>query len=398
MANILDYLFWRGDLPLTTIPFNEIDNVILSGLAYADLEGIVPSPQEEGNILLCDAAAAFESKDHDRSGLLTDPQPLLMSAAASRRFGHAKVSDYLARKDVDIQMQFSAVTFHLDNGAVYVAFRGTDNSLVGWREDFNIAFLEETAGQAQAAKYLNHIGKKYDGPIYLGGHSKGGNLAVYAAAFCFPHIRDRIRRVYSNDGPGFTEKVTQMHEYRRALEKETLIIPESSLIGTLLSNKEEREIIKSSAKGIMQHDFYTWQLEPSGFIRTERTPGSQVVDEVLKRWLDTVDDEQREQFVSVVFDSLDASGAGSFEDLNANKWENYGAVLKAILDLDTQKSKEAWATIKKFLSAGNDVLREEAASRWNNWLRQFISDRTEKTDSPQITENESAADQPKIEE
>ena len=205
MANILDYLTWRGDLRFHERPFNEVDNLIFSELAYADWGGIVP---EDGTrVPLAEACQHYVNDGRDQSYLANDPRPLAEALLQSERFRDVEMSRYVSKTDTEQQLQFAAVTFHLEDGSLYVAFRGTDNSIVGWREDFNMSFLSHTPGQAEAAAYLDRAAAENDGPILVGGHSKGGNFAVYAAAFCESTPPERIRRVYSNDGPGFNRAV-----------------------------------------------------------------------------------------------------------------------------------------------------------------------------------------------
>ena len=325
--NILDYLDWRGDLTFAERPFNEVDNLIFSELAYAEMENIVPESFAFTVSLrtLCESYLALGYQ----SVLINDPLPLLQKAAVCERYRDVRVGGYLNRVDEGEQMQFAAMTFALGDGTLYAAFRGTDNTIVGWREDFNISFLPETPGQAEAAAYLNRLAAAFTHPIRVGGHSKGGNFAVYAAAFCEEELNDnrRIVEVYSNDGPGFNSSVADSPRYKAILPKVKKIVPESSLIGLLLSSRAERRVIRSDAKGLLQHDPYTWSVVGDHFVAADSlSPESTFMDETLAGWIDSMDNEQKKAVVSAIFDSMEASGASTITEMNENKWLSYSAI------------------------------------------------------------------------
>lgn len=361
MSNYLDYIDWRGDLPMTRDPFNEVDNLILSEIAYADLRGIVPGAGEEGSITLREAARRYEEEGRDQSHMANDPKPLLMHAAASERFGGVRLSAFVDEIDEIEQLQFSALTAELDDGSRYIAFRGTDDTIVGWREDFNISVLSETPGQRRAAAYLDEAAAGSEGLLRVGGHSKGGNLAFYAAAFCASSVKGRLAAVYSNDGPGFRREVTERALYREVFPKLKKIVPEASIVGLLLTAGEEREVVKSSADGPQQHSPYTWQVQGTRFVRAEKlSAGSLLLDEALDRWVDKMSDAERANLVSAIFDSLEATGARTLTELNANKRMSYNAILRALRQLDPALQREALETLIKLASAGKDVLWNEA--------------------------------------
>ncbi len=371
MYTILDYLSWRGDLSLAIRPFNEVDNLILSELAYADFRGIVPPPASGESISLRDAVSAYFADGREQSYLICDPRRLLEAAWESVRFSELRLSGYVDEIDREKQTQFAAMCFHLGDGSSYVAYRGTDDSLVGWREDFNLSFLDETYGQQRAVRYLEQVSAESTGPLRVGGHSKGGNLAVYAAAFCSPQVKERIQEVYSNDGPGFRKAVTDSEEYRQSMSKLRIIVPESSLVGILLFNKGERKIIKSASAGIQQHDPYSWEVLGEHFVEAEKlSPASALADEALDRWTDALDDEQRANLVSAIFDALEATGAETLTQLSSQRWATCNAVLKAIRDLEPQRQKEVRESVKKLRVAGKEALWMEARRSLEAFLRE----------------------------
>lgn len=372
MGNILDYIAWRGDLTLLDDPFNEVDNLILAELAYTRMEEIAPCLDQAETIRVRELCEAYERMGYKAYGNSNDAYPLLRAAADSNRFRNLQLGAYTNTVDTDRDIQFSAVIFCLPDGRTYVSYRGTDNTLVGWREDFTISYLSETPGQYEAVRYLERIAARTEGPLLVGGHSKGGNLAVYAAAFCSKSTGDRVQAVFSNDGPGFNRSVVDSPEYQDVLKKVNLIIPESSLIGILLSNKSERKIIDSSASGMQQHDPYTWQVKGPRFVEAPQTQTSQFLDETLRRWLDDLDDSQRQNLVNAIFDSVDASGAQTFTELKAKRWASYSAILKAIKEMDPALQKDVLATAQKLAAAGRDVLLQDAQNSWKEGLSQFL--------------------------
>ena len=205
MANIFDYLTWRGDVPFSVDPFNEVDNLVLSELAYTDFDGIVPQGGAAVSLqTVCDAFFARHTEEELLSLRdYTAKAPLLLRGMLSgERFRDAKLSWYVNEISKDQALQLSAVTVLLPNRTAFVAFRGTDGTVVGWKEDFNFSFQSQTEGQGRAVAYLNRVGKALACPLYIGGHSKGGNLAVFAAVKASESVRGRILAVYNNDGPG----------------------------------------------------------------------------------------------------------------------------------------------------------------------------------------------------
>ncbi|MBQ8075232.1 MAG: DUF2974 domain-containing protein [Oscillospiraceae bacterium] len=344
MATIFDYLEWRGDVPFSIDPFHEVDNLVLAELAYTDYRGIIPDDGTE--ISLPDAYHAFYER-HTREEILADKSfigkaPLLMDGMVSgSRFGEVKLCRYIDERDVRLEAQISAVTYLLPDGTAYVAFRGTDGSVVGWKEDFNFSFLSETEGQSRAIQYLNEVGCALQCPLIVGGHSKGGNLAVYASAFCESSVRDRILTVYSNDSPGFRQSIVESPEYQQLLPKIKSIIPDTSIIGLLLSSKSEHHVIKSSASGILQHDALTWQVKRNRFVEAQLSPTASLIRRTMGEWLEQMDDETRESFTDTVFAPLEATGAETFGEISDQKWKGIETVLEAAVHLPKEKQKEA---------------------------------------------------------
>lgn len=365
MATLLDYIVWRGDLSFRERPFNEVDNAILSQLAYFNYNDV----SDGEPLTLTEVYRRFVMLENPFEYVAIDPLPALAACAGTDRFGSVLVSDFVNIIDSEQEIQFSAVTFHLEDGSLFVAYRGTDNTIVGWREDMNISYVKESPAQKEAVSYLNRIAAAYYRPIWVGGHSKGGNLAIYAAAFCDKAVRERIIRVYSNDGLGFNRHVTSEPGYQSILPRVQLIMPEGSVICILFSNKEERELIQSTGEtGMEQHDPYTWKVLCDHFLpATEQGDNSIFLDETLALWLDNMDDEQRKTFVSSVFDVLEASGAKTLEEINRNKLIYLNDILKAAARQSNEVKETVADSLRKLVHAGRETLWEDVLALFSRF-------------------------------
>ena len=382
MANILDYIDWRGDLNLRDSSFNEVDGLIMAELAYLDLGEILtdePRPQ----MSLTEVCERYQALGIDQSHGVNDPGPLLRKAAKCRRFGSLQLGGYINHIDQDRELQLAALSVFWEDGSICAAFRGTDNSIVGWREDFNFSFQDHTAGQLEAVAYLNRLAAAYDGPIRVCGHSKGGNFSVYAAAFCDSDVREkRILRIYANDAPGFHKELAETLQIQSILGKTAAVIPEASLIGILLSTKKEKKIIRSSASGLEQHNPYTWQVLGPAFEEADsRSASSIFMDETLHRWLDGLTEQQRADFVRAVFDSMESSGALTLHEMKTEPVATVNAILSAVRNMDPELQRSAFASLRKRAAAGGGTLRDEILNALSRRGIEILPGSREKTES-----------------
>lgn len=325
MPDLFDYLAWRGDLPLAQVPFGAVDALALTTLAYLQFDGLL-----DADATLQDAASAYfaldETQRHARRRVEKDEQ-LLRAMADSDRFGTLPVRLCCGRLDAAAESQFGAMTVLLPKGLM-VAFRGTDNTLIGWKEDFNLGFLDTIPAQWAARDYLEQAAAQFSGPVYVGGHSKGGNLAVFAAAGA--KCRRRIRTVYNHDGPGFSRALFETAQFRAIAPKVESYVPESSVVGMLLAHEEDYTVVRSSQHGILQHDPYSWQIQGGDFIRAETvSDGSRLISSTLRQWLSELSAAEREQFVEDLFAALTDANAENLEDFTDLK--TVTAVLQNLL-------------------------------------------------------------------
>ena len=316
MANILDYVKWRGDLTFTQDPPNGVDALIFSALSYISYGGAVENSPETPVPLKVAAEDFFSRENEEARVRVKQDLDLLHLAATSVRFGSSEICMYRSEFIPEQETQFAAMTFLLDDGSMFLAFRGTDYSLVGWKEDFNMTFQQTIPAQRLAQQYVRDVALEYTLPMHLGGHSKGGNLAVFAAARSGPMIQKRILGVYSNDGPGFTQYMMGDPGYLAMVPKIKTFIPQSSVIGMLLEHEEPYTVIRSKTVGLLQHDPYSWEVLGRGFIPVQEITGSsQFVDATIKTWFAEMSNQERNQLVDVMFSLLGTGGVDNALDI-----------------------------------------------------------------------------------
>jgi len=357
----MDYLDWRGDIVFAYAPFNEVDNLILSQLVYVNLDHIVPSRWTEGSITIREAAeryfALYSEEERSRLGYITRISlPLLHKLADCPRFATARLSHFERTIDLDRVKQFAAMRIALDDGSVFYAYRGTDNTIVGWKENFQMCITTPVPAQYEALRYLEDTAEGDDAPLRLGGHSKGGNLAVYAAARCRSELRRRIIAVYNNDGPGFDASMMRSEGYRELLDRIVTIVPQSSVVGLLLEHAEAYIVVQSKASLLMQHEAFTWEVKGSSFVRGDAVEkNSQLLDTTLKSWLAQLGKEQRQQFIAAVFHALDVGEVRTLEDLGRAKWSSINGMIRAMNQTPEYKTVLA-RTLRLLLREGHRVM------------------------------------------
>lgn len=358
MGNIMDYLDWRGDITFEQSPFNEVDNVILAQLAYVNFRDIIPSPEEKRSITLKEASQMFfdmytENELKQDKSFISEAQFLMKKAAASKRFGNLILSNYVDTVDETLEKQFGAFHIRISPKHTYVVFRGTDDTLVGWKEDFNMSFIMPVPSQEAAVEYINSTCQYIRGRLYIGGHSKGGNLAIYSAVKCSERVRKKIDCVYNNDGPGFDVNMIKSAKYQAMLPLIKSIVPENSIVGMLLEHDEDYIIVKSSQSGLMQHDAMSWQVLGAFLVKAKKLSAqSRRLNKALSSWINSVDNERREEFVETLFGLLYASGAKNLSDVSADRLRSTREVIRQYAGLD----KDSRTLIKNMLLSLTDKI------------------------------------------
>ena len=358
MADFFDYLDWRGDVPFTAMPLNSVDALLLCQLSYLNFSGIVPHEFRDALTLAeaarrFDAAARLDSCRADMGALINGRTPeLLQCAAASPRFSALRLLGFADKIDVHQEEQFSALTAVLPDGAAFVAFRGTDDTIVGWKEDFNLGFMTEIPAQKDAAAYLEAASAALPEcrHIYAGGHSKGGNLALYAAVFCPERTQARMDRVFSFDAPGLTSESTSCAAFSRVSGKIAAFYPQLSIVGMLFEHPEKFTVVKSDGIALRQHDPFTWQVKGAGFeIMEDLEQMSLFVNRTVNAWIASLSAAKRRTFVEALFDVLGSSGASTNSELQRHWFRTATSSARALLDMEPAVRKEVLGTLRRLL-------------------------------------------------
>lgn len=379
MANIIDYVQWRGDIPLSQVPFGAVDALVLSYLSYMPFEGLVAEAFGTEGALLSDVAAHMLEQGLTGACAIDNGKSdcrLLEALKASERFGTMRLTGYVSRFDRDTQVQFSAITFVPPQETAFVAFRGTDSSVIGWKEDFNMSFSTEVPAQGAALDYVLRAAEALSGPVILCGHSKGGNLAAYAGVFAPEALQERIQCVYNFDGPGFNEALLETPQFRKMDMRIHTFVPQSSMVGVLMWHAEPFIVVKSDSVGVFQHNPYSWQVMGGRFITLpERTRESRLAEETIKNWLAELSPEERKRFIDGVYSVLSVSEGRNVADLFEAK--NIRAILRAVSSMD-EETKNAIADAFKRLGGSLRETLPEWMEDTAGQLRTMIAQHSEK--------------------
>ena len=314
MANIIDYLERRRNESLLSLPFTPPDNLILSKLSSFDWSGIIPADSEKRVALSEASMIVLESENARERVKCKDDLLLLELLASSKRFGGAELAMYSVIEDGE-EEQFGALSILLPDHTLFISYRGTDASLSGWREDFEMSFSSEIKSQHDALLYLKSASSAFSYPIRLGGHSKGGNIAIYSAAKAPRELQERIIRVYSDDGPGFSDSFLQNEGYKNIIDRISTYVPQTSIIGMMLEHKEKYRVIRSDSIGILQHLLYSWEIDGDDFVYLDDVDNhSKHISRALKSYLEGVSPSERAEIVDFAFSVL-SSGADRIPEL-----------------------------------------------------------------------------------
>ncbi len=362
---ILDYIAWRGDLSFSASPFCDVDALIFAQLSYLDFSKIVGADFENGKTLkdVCEAfcnSADFNERKH--LGLVINPLSvdLLLEAGKSARFGGVTLSGFDFRYNKDAEEQFCALTFSFLD-CHFVAFRGTDDTIVGWKEDFNLAFCEKVQAQADSAEYISRALDFFDGSFRIGGHSKGGNLAIFAASSVSDFDFSRIRAVYNFDGPGFPKETLSRPAFLKIQPLVHTVYPQFSVVGQLFSHFDEYTVTKSTGSLLLQHDPFTWLVKGARFDEKQHLDeGSERFSRAFNGWLSKIDGEKRELFVEATFTILKATKSGSLTEIHADSFRASALMVRAMTKLDDETRSAVLEIAGNFIKEAGRAFSENA--------------------------------------
>ena len=363
MPNIFDYLHWRADVPLSASPFNEEDDLILAELIYTDFAEVVP---DDGSAISLQEARDRFFTLHSREEIeartahsYTARAPFLMDAMLKgERFADLRLFAYEAVTDKDAAAQFAAVTVLLPDGTACAVFRGTDGTVVGWKEDLILSYRSDTPGQLRAVDYLTRVALLTDRPLRTCGHSKGGNLAVYAASFVPSAVQDRLVTVRSHDGPGFRDEVRTREGYQRIQPKCVSIVPDTSVIGLLLDCDCTRLVVKSGASGLAQHDGFSWECGPTAFVPAELSRKGAYLEKTVDNWVARQDDGILRSLVDSIFTVFEATGEETFHSMTENKRRSAELMMAAFRALPREKQRELLSATGKIVTSTGVTAKE----------------------------------------
>ncbi len=325
MARTSDYIYWRGDIPFSISPVNEADEYLICMIGMLDLRPVVPEdgtyiPIRRALELYCSGGGEMELGALTSSTLV----PTILSIQKAERFADVMLSGFRLHISDEEGIQFAALTVRMPGGKHYVTFRGTDDTLVGWRENFMLTIETPVPAQKEAAEYLRWAAENYPGQLVVAGHSKGGNLAVYAASAVEEEVQSRVEKVISFDGPGFRPEFLEDPGYRRIRGKIRNLLPQHTMVGALMFRDAEYSIVKSDALFFGAHDAFNWEVEPNGaFVReADRSPASKAFDQAMKAVLEGMSVPERREFIEQLFGTLGAGGATTITEIADRKvWE-----------------------------------------------------------------------------
>jgi hypothetical protein len=340
-----------------------VDNIILTHVSYLPLDNIVPGIEDDKSITIAGAAKIFgkailKNPDAFESFLISKQDPDFFDAlSVSARFGDMGLAGFVNQIDPDQEKQFAALTILTGDGSSFITYRGTDNSLVGWKEDLNMTFAAEVPAQREAVLYLEKMAKQISGPLRAGGHSKGGNLAVYAAAFCSSRVRKRITEIYCNDAPGFSSRVVSSEGYRAIQEKIISFVPESSVVGMLFEHGEDYTVVKSTQTGLLQHDIYSWEVTYNDVVRLDKVDKqSRFIDRTIREWIASLDREQRRGFVEAIYTILSSTEASSIPELTADWFKSAPLMIQSLANISETSRDMVFKTLGAlFQAARNNI-------------------------------------------
>lgn len=348
-------------------PLCLVDSLVLSWLAYFRLTPALDSARTDEGIALHELMRAEDFDEMFGTSFDADgSRELLFAVCASPRFRSVRLTRLRFKTDADAEEQFAAMTFLLPTGEAYLAFRGTDSTLVGWKEDFNMASSCPVPAQEEARAYVERVASSVAGPLYLGGHSKGGNLAVYAAATVPRAVQDRVLAAFSHDGPGFPPAFLEGEGYRRVRGRVAKMVPKSSVIGLIMDDGADVRVVESSGVSILQHNPFLWEVEGRDFVYADGlTASARYLSSTIESWMNRFEPEERRRFIDTLFDVLGATGAERFADIRDDWRTSVPAMREAVDALDPEQREcvgevvralARTATIDKVADAAGNLL------------------------------------------
>lgn len=353
MADFFDYLNWRGDLSFEKVPFNKIDALLLAHVTYSIFDGVVPESFSKKKTFAQVARDFTKTADYEERiniGFLINKRTaeLMFKCAECERYRNVQLCGFRNIYSEEKTEQFAAVTYLVD-GKPVIALRGTDDTITGWKEDFNIAWQDQIPAQKDALLYFKEAAEAFKGSFVLTGHSKGGNLVINTAVKCSKTLQKRIKEIYNFDGPGFSRDFFEQESYKNVENKIFSFYPGFSVVGMIFHHPKNFEIVKSEGFAFWQHDAMSWQIMGADFINEASfTDESKLFYKAFNEWIDKLDNSQRHNFVDTLFGILEASGAKTNSDIEKEAVKSTAKMIAAYAELDKARRKEMLKILKLF--------------------------------------------------
>lgn len=365
MKNIIDYVN-SETRSFMEKEFSPVDSLILSQIAYMRFDGVVPDLSKGVSFIPVRQVAAMGSLDTLFRGVRSNRnnQQLFEAFVNSPRFCDTVLAFYRNQLDEETEKQFSAITFFLVDGSTYIAFRGTDSTITGWKEDFNMAFTSPIPSQKEGVDYLNAVAGRTSGTLRERWPLQGGNIAVYSAINCAPLAQKRIEQIYSHDGPGFRGEILQSAGYLMIEDRINKNLPQSSIIGMLLHNQELYSVVKSNRIWVMQHDPFSWLIDGDDFLYLPSISKSATyMHATLDQWMNLYDDQKRKLFINTLFQIFQATEANTVYDLTGDWHKRAVAALGALREIDEETRSFVLQTIGSLFILAIKNIRETSIDR-----------------------------------
>lgn len=363
MENVIDYIKWRGDLPIgPEFPINEIDAMIFARLSYLRYEKIDFVDYET----IGSVARRLKRLD-DKVFLRAGDKDLVYVVGDSNRFKNIKLTDFVQNNNKEIEKQFGAITIHISKDEMFISYIGTDSTLNGWKEDFNMAFMSDVPCQIDGKNYLERIASKFPNKrIIVGGHSKGGNVAIYSSYTVSKSIQDRIEKVYNYDGPGFNEEFINKYCGLEIANRIETFLPQDSIIGRTLNHKEKITVCLSNEKGLQEHDVYSWEVTTDKIVKVEKnTEVSEDIKNTLNNWLTNTTPEQRKIFVDALFELLYSTEKNTLKDISRNLGFSMTKIFKKYREIEVEDKEMLTEMAKLFATSYWNVVKEKEMDKFD---------------------------------
>lgn len=376
MSHIVSYVKRQQENTFGEVPFNEVDALVLSQFIYLKLDGLIPTTSEKKEaVYLYDIANHLDyEKVFMDERYRKDNIELFEAMVESKRYRRMRMNYFSDITSLLAETQFSAMTVFLEEGPTVVIYRGTDETMVGWKEDFNMIFKEPVTGQSLSALYLQQVSEQFNDDFIVTGHSKGGNFAVYASMNVEDKVQNRISKVYSFDSPGFRPEILESVDFNKIQDRIIKYLPHSSIFGMLLQSKENYQVVECFSIGMLQHNPYNWQIEGNEFKKLDKLDRSSIFFyETYNEWLYSLNDEELQAYSEIWYKVMQEANITTMLAFTKEPGKTLLQLIDAIKETD-DKTKE----MAKALAHG---LIEVAKENIRYYAKKYIKVREKKDDS-----------------